>query len=459
LPSVWYAGSLNVKLKLMFKLIPEKSKYFKFSAGLPSSGSKPVNTGGVVDEAISKVKIEAGKKRADVSIIHLVDSLIAEAHNMRASDVHIDPTENSLRVRYRVDGVLQDTHELPKAMASEIVTRIKILSGMRTDEHYAAQDGRFTLTVEQDSDKAGVTVDVRTSVIPTYHGENVVMRLLSDKAEQFTLELLNFSADNLRKISAVMKKPYGMILATGPTGSGKTTTLYTMLKQFNSPDVSIVTIEDPIEYAVSGIEQIQVNPRTGLTFAHGLRSILRQDPNIIMVGEIRDAETAQIAVNTSLTGHLLLSTVHTTDAATTLPRLLDMGIEPYLIASTVNMAIGQRLVRKVCDKCQDEYEPSEAELNSVKDAMSTDQFLQDARFVKGRGCEACNNTGYRGRLGIHEVLVVDEQIREAILKKSSSSAVKKLAIKNGMTTMIDDGLAKAAAGLTTIQEVLRVIHE
>ena len=413
----------------------------------------------VAAPAISKVKEEAGKKRADVSIIHLVDSLIEEAHHMRASDIHIDPTETVLRVRYRIDGVLQDMHELPKAITPEVVARLKILSGMRTDEHYAAQDGRFSVRLKQYEEHDSITIDIRSSVAPTYYGENAVLRLLSDKADRFTLESLGFSPANLLKIESVLKKPYGMILATGPTGSGKTTTLYTMLKRLNIPDVSIVTIEDPIEYAVSGIEQIQVNARTSLTFAHGLRSILRQDPNIIMVGEIRDDETARIAVNTALTGHLLLSTVHTTDAATTLPRLLDMGIEPYLISSTVNMAIAQRLVRKICTNCREEYMPSEAERTSLKGVLTEGRAESISKLWRGSGCEQCHGSGFRGRLGIHEVLVVDEPIREVILKKSSSSELKRLALKRGMITMLEDGLMKVSDGLTTIDEVLRVIHE
>lgn len=428
------------------------------AAIVPSADLAPENSAVLVARQMSAVREELEKEKGVISIIQLVDALIVEGHNVRASDIHIDPTEQTLRVRYRIDGVLQEAYQIQKGMASEIVTRLKILSGMRTDEHYAAQDGRFRAVVKCDGSD-DVNVDVRVSVAPTYYGENAVLRLLSDKAEQFSLTLLGFSESNRERIERVLRKPYGMILATGPTGSGKTTTLYTMLKQLSTPDVSIVTIEDPIEYAISGIEQIQVNARTGLTFANGLRSILRQDPNIIMVGEIRDQETAQIAVNTALTGHLLLSTVHTTDSATTLPRLLDMGIEPYLIASTVNMAIGQRLVRKICEACREEYVPTAAERKSIKDHLAEAQMTKVKRFFRGKGCEACNGMGYRGRIGIHEVLLVEEPIRELILKKASSSDVKRLAVELGMTTMLEDGLLKAEAGETTIQEVLRVIHE
>jgi type IV pilus assembly protein PilB len=277
-----------------------------------------------------------------MSIIRMVDYLVECGQELRASDIHLDPEEKIVRIRFRIDGVLQDLYELPKNLHEEVISRVKILAGLRTDEHQTAQDGRFRRNLD-----SGASIDVRVSIVPTYYGENVVMRLLSDGAVEFTLKNLGFSEGNQKKIVNAIKKPYGMILATGPTGSGKTTTLYTLVKMLNTKEVSIITIEDPIEYSISGINQIQSNPRTGLTFANGLRSILRQDPNIIMVGEIRDAETAGIAVNTALTGHLLLSSLHTNDAATTLPRLLDMKVEAFLIASTVNIAIGQRLIRRI----------------------------------------------------------------------------------------------------------------
>jgi type II secretory ATPase GspE/PulE/Tfp pilus assembly ATPase PilB-like protein len=295
--------------------------------------------------------------------------------------------------------------------------------------------------------------------MPTYHGENVVLRLLSDKAQAFTLETLGFTKQNQNKILSALKRPYGMILATGPTGSGKTTTLYTLIKMLNRPETSIVTIEDPVEYAVDNIEQIQVNPRTGLTFAQGLRSILRQDPNVIMVGEIRDSETAGIATNVALTGHLLLSTLHTNDPATTLPRLLDMGIESYLVASTVNIAIGQRLLRRICKKCKKEKKFTSAELKSLNESIPEGIIMQYKTFYEGTGCSECNNTGYMGRVPIHEVLEVDSDIRTAVLKKASASQIKEIAIDNGMVPMGQDGLRKAAEGLTTVSEVLRISHE
>ena len=393
-----------------------------------------------------------------VAIIELVTAIIEEANALRASDIHIEPIDAGVSVRLRVDGVLQSALTLPKTIHSEVISRIKVLSSLRTDEHQAAQDGRFRVTLAN-----GKPIDIRVSITPTYFGENAVLRLLADNATAFTLEALGFSTEDQKKIIAAIKRPHGMILSTGPTGSGKTTTLYTLVKMLDVKGVSIVTIEDPIEYAISGITQIQVNQRSGLTFAAGLRSILRQDPNIIMVGEIRDAETAGIAVNTALTGHLLLSTLHTNDASTTLPRLLDMGIDAYLVASTVNIAIGQRLVRRVCPDCKEKYTLTKAEHDSLMESLPVRiQILEKGLtnvFYRGKGCTTCDNTGYVGRIGINEVLVVGAEVREAILRKASAASIKQIAIENGMTTMFEDGLKKAIEGTTTIAEVLRTVNE
>ncbi len=399
----------------------------------------------------ARVKNEVGRG-ADISIMYLVDCIIEKANESGASDIHIDPSPDSLRIRLRIDGVLFNTYVLPITIQSELISRIKVLAKLRLDEHQATQDGRFRHLCE-----AGNYIDVRISIVPTYYGENAVLRVLSDKAEVSTIESLGFSASDTIKIQKALQKSSGMILATGPTGSGKTTTLYTLVKMLNSSEVSIITIEDPIEYAIANIEQIQVNSRTGLTFANGLRSILRQDPNIIMVGEIRDTETASIAVNTALTGHLLLSTLHTNDAATTLPRLLDMGIETYLVASTVNIAIGQRLVRKICNHCKEKIVVSEILSNALSEFSSL--FVPGTIIYKGLGCGQCANSGYKGRISINEVLVSDNEIREAILRKASSEELKMIAKKNGMTTMLEDGFLKALSGQTTIDEVLRVIYE
>jgi type IV pilus assembly protein PilB len=390
---------------------------------------------------------------AHLSVIALVDRLVEKAHAMRASDIHLDPGRGSVAVRLRIDGILQTVCELPLAVHQEVIARLKVLSGLRTDEHQAAQDGRFRVEVN------GSPVDLRVSVVPTYYGENAVLRLLAEQGEEYSLELLGFTKENRDRVLASIKKPHGMILVTGPTGSGKTTTLYTIIKMLNSPDRSILTIEDPVEYSIAGINQIPVNARTGLSFATGLRSMLRQDPDIIMVGEIRDTETAGLAVNTALTGHLLLSTLHTNDAATTLPRLLDMKVEPYLIASTVNIAIGQRLVRRVCKRCTQPKPLSPAEKESLKDLVPQKMLEEKGAFGRGAGCEACGNTGYAGRVGIHEVIVVDQAVRDAILKKATAAQLRQIALSRGMTPMLLDGFEKARAGLTTIEEVLRMHYE
>lgn len=389
------------------------------------------------------------------SIVKILDYLIEYAYELKASDIHIDPMEEGLKIRFRIDGALQDIITLPQKIHSEIISRIKILCGLRTDEHQAAQDGRFSYR-----EKTGNPIDIRVSIAPTYHGENAVLRLLCDKVEQFTLESLGFDENEILKIEKALKKPWGMILATGPTGSGKTTTLYTLIKLLNSRERSIITIEDPIEYNIGGITQIQVNSQTELTFANGLRSILRQDPNIIMVGEIRDLETASLAVNTALTGHLFLSSLHTTDSATAIIRLLDMKIEPFLIASTVNLVIAQRLIRKICNNCKTSYQLTKAEYKSLLETIPSKLLENNAEtFYRGQGCPQCNQTGYQGRISINEVLVTNDAVKESILKRESSNKIKQVAVANGMTTMLEEGFQKVFKGVTTIEEILRVINE
>jgi type II secretory ATPase GspE/PulE/Tfp pilus assembly ATPase PilB-like protein len=401
----------------------------------------------------NKVKKEL-EQVGNISIISLVDALIEDAHSMRASDIHIDPHEKDIQVRMRIDGVLQDAYSFPKEIQSEVVTRIKVLAGLRTDEHQTPQDGRFRIIME---DKG--PIDIRVSIAPAYYGENAVLRLLSEHTEKLSLESLGLSDSDRQKVEHAIKQPYGMILATGPTGSGKTTTLYTVLKTLNTKEVSIITIEDPIEYAIEGINQIQVNNMTGLTFANGLRSVLRQDPDIIMVGEIRDPETAGLAVNTALTGHLMLSTLHTNDAATTLPRLLDLGMEPYLITTTVNIVIGQRLVRKICEHCKKEHKLTDSEKKNLAGLGTYAAANIPNKMFRGEGCDNCLGSGYRGRIGIYEVMVVDDAIREAMLERCSAANIKRMAIERGMSTMVEDGFRKAVQGITTPEEVLRVIHE
>jgi len=397
------------------------------------------------------IETELAKEPNSISIIGFVELLIEYAYHTRSSDVHLEPSETGVIVRLRIDGLLQDAFKYPKSMQSEVVTRIKVLSELKTDIHHIPQDGRFRAKVGETGE-----VDVRVSIAPTYYDENVVMRILS-QIIQLSLEDLGFTVEQIEKINVAIKKPYGMILTNGPTGSGKTTSLYTIIRELNKREVSIITIEDPIEYSVEGVTQIPVNVQSGLTFATGLRSILRQDPNIIMVGEIRDSETANIAVNAALTGHLMLSTLHTNDAATTFPRLIDMGVLPFLVASTINIAIAQRLVRQVCPKCRVERALSIAELKSLGSIAQT--LTTDKIYTGGPGCEECNNTGYKHRLGIHEVLEINDEIRALIVSRADAGQIRQAALRNGMKTMLEDGLGKAQAGITTIEEVLRIIYE
>jgi type II secretory ATPase GspE/PulE/Tfp pilus assembly ATPase PilB-like protein len=410
--------------------------------------------------AVSKAEIEKeiSRPETEVSIIKLVDSLLLYAFQLRSSDVHLDPAEHALDVRFRIDGVMQNVFSFPKAIHSEVISRIKVLSGMRTDEHQMAQDGRIKFSAGSGKDK--IAFDIRVSIVPTYHGENGVLRLLIQRGTDFTVDGLKLTERDRRVLTSAIARPYGMVLVTGPTGSGKTTTLYTLLRTLNQPDVSIITIEDPIEYSLNGTNQIQVNNQTGLTFANGLRAILRQDPNIIMVGEIRDEETAAIAVNAALTGHLLLSTLHTNNAATTLPRLLDMKIEPFLIASTVNVAIGQRLVRVICEHCKEAKKLTQVEAESLKKSFPQGTDIKPGKtFYYGKGCDECSKTGFYSRIGIYEIIEITSKIRDAIVTRKSADVIRDIAVSEGMTTMIQDGFIKAENGTTTIQEVLRVMHE
>ncbi len=400
------------------------------------------------------IEEQLAKDPADVSIIKLVDLLVEYAYAAGASDIHIEPTKEELRIRYRIDGLLYDAFKDPKAKMEihpEVISRIKVLSGLRTDEHLLPQDGRFRVKIEDTAD-----VDVRVSIIPTYYGENVIMRVLA-RMQSFDLGTFGFPPEDLQKIKKAIAKPYGMILANGPTGSGKTTLLYAIMKQINRSDTSIITIEDPIEYSLDGTTQIQTNSDVGLTFANGLRSILRQDPNIIMVGEIRDEETASISVNAALTGHLLLSTLHTNDAATTFPRLLDMGVPSFLVASTVNVAVSQRLVRKLCENCKKQHVLSEEEAKSLAELFPN--LSPGSAFYGPVGCAQCNNTGYQSRIAIHEVLEVDDAIRKLVMSRASAQEIRDTAIASGMRTIAEDGIAAAAKGLTSIEEILRVVQE
>jgi len=388
-------------------------------------------------------------------IIRVIDYLIHHAFLTRASDIHFEPFEKKVLIRLRVDGVLHDFFVFHKDVQSGLITRIKVLAGMRTDEHRAAQDGRFRINIT----KPERGFDIRVSVVPTYYGEKAVLRLLAEQAEIESLDDLAFTPENRAKLDKAILKPFGMILATGPTGCGKTTTLYTSLKAINSREVSIITIEDPIEYSIEGVDQIQVNNQTGLTFANGLRSILRQDPDAIMVGEIRDQETASIAVNAALTGHKMFSTLHTNDAATTLPRLLDMKVEPFLIASTVNIAIGQRLLRMICPLCRVKKRLTDFELKGLSSVIPATLLGNHRDFYYGQGCSSCNKMGYKSRVGIYEILEIDDEIRAAIVRKVNAGEIKKIAVRKGMKTMMEDAFMKALKGITTIEEVLKMTHE
>lgn len=389
----------------------------------------------------------------DAPIAKMVDMLITYAYRDKASDIHIEPEEKNLLVRFRIDGILHDVLYLDRKLQDRILTRIKILSRLRTDEHLSAQDGKMRLVVDDEN------LDLRVSIIPIAEGEKAVMRLLSSHFRQFSLLDLGMTEQDLKKVNSAINRSFGMILSTGPTGSGKTTSIYSILKILNTREKNITTIEDPIEYRIKGVNQIQVNVKTNLTFANGLRSILRQDPNIIFVGEIRDNETAGIAVNAALTGHLVVSTLHTNDAATALPRLIDMHVEPFLVASTVNVIIAQRLVRKICDSCKAEVMWARADLGkNIPEQTLTKYFgSQDSvRVYAGRGCKVCHQTGYKGRIGIFEVLEITEKIKKLITEKNDSDVILKQAILEGMTTMQEDGLSKVAKGSTTFEEVLRV---
>lgn len=405
----------------------------------------------------SAVKVKGVKGEAvEPPIVKIVDTILSYANQNKTSDIHIEPQGENALVRFRIDGMLHDIIRVPINIYPQMVTRIKVMTNLRTDEHQKPQDGKLVFK------ENGEKLDVRVSIVPTVGGEKIVMRLLSEKARQFSLEDLGLRGEDLKKVQSALKKPYGMILATGPTGCGKTTTQYAILKILNKRDINIMTVEDPVEYDIEDINQIQVNPKAGLTFASGLRSIVRQDPDIVLVGEIRDQETAKIAINSAMTGHLVLSTLHTNDAATAVPRLLDMGIEPFLVASTVSIIVAQRLARKSCTRC---LESKEISLDDLKKEISSEILKKHfgnkktIRVYVGKGCDVCHQTGYSGRVGVFEVLEMNDEIRQAIVNRENASIIRKLAVKNGMSTMINDGLKKIAAGATTIEELLRVIKE
>lgn len=384
---------------------------------------------------------------SEAPIIKLVNFLLSGAVRDRASDIHFEPYQNSLKIRYRIDGILYDILTLPWRIQSPLVSRIKIMAKLNIAEKRLPQDGRIDIRIGDRS------VDIRVSIIPTAFGERVVLRLLDKTAEILKLADLGMDGRSIRTFEKLIKSPYGIILVTGPTGSGKSTTLYAALSSINSSEINIITIEDPIEYQIDGVGQIQVNPKIDLTFANGLRSIVRQDPDVILVGEIRDRETAEISIQSSLTGHLVFSTLHTNDAASAVTRLIDMGIEPFLVTSSVIAIVAQRLVRVLCSRCKEPYMPDEESLENVGIERKK---LQSSQIFMRKGCLNCMNTGYRGRTAIFEIMIIDDPIKRLILKTSDANQINELAVKRGMTTMIQDGANKVLKGITTIEEVLRV---
>lgn len=401
---------------------------------------------------------QLGEVIREAPIAKIVETVLTFAMKGRASDVHIEPQEDKTRIRYRIDGILHEKLVLPKGVHDAVVSRIKILADLKIDERRLPQDGRFTFRMGEEE------VDLRVSTLPTVHGEKVVMRLLKKTQQVPTLSDLGLRANALKVFENAITVPHGIILITGPTGSGKTTTLYAVLNKINTPKVNIVTLEDPVEYDMPGINQVQINNQAGLSFASGLRSFLRQDPNIIMVGEIRDQETADLAVQASLTGHLVFSTLHTNSAAGALPRLLDMGAEPYLLASSMTCVMGQRVVRKVCPHCSTKYVPQQAVIDNIREVLGPlfDAWIaqhktgQGLELVKGVGCDECNGTGYSGRVGIYEVLSISEKVGRLIMEHASDTEIQKQAMSEGMILMKQDGYLKVLDGATTVEEVLRV---
>jgi type IV pilus assembly protein PilB len=424
----YYGGTKDDSVGKMIQDITEG----EVDLGLAGPSGIEANDGSVVD--------------ADAPIIKLVNTLIVEAFKSRASDIHLEPLEKRFRVRYRIDGMLHEIKSPPKRLQASIISRLKIQSNMSIAERRVPQDGRIQMAV------GGKSIDLRVSCLPTTHGESIVMRILDKEGLKLGLPELGFFTDDQQTFERLIGLPDGILLITGPTGSGKTTTLYAVLNYINRPDRKIITVEDPVEYILSGINQVHVNEAVGLTFAAALRSILRQAPNVIMVGEIRDLETANIAINASLTGHLVFSTLHTNDAPSAVTRLIDIGVKPFLVASSTRALMAQRLVRRVCKRCAAPYVPSESEMHNLRiDAAN----VSSATLQRGKGCADCKNTGYRGRFGIFEMFVIDDEARKLIYDKVTSSVLRARAREMGMRTLREDGTRKVLAGMTTPEEVIR----
>ncbi len=451
-------------LKLQGKIKPYLAVEEDLNRGLLLYGKKLTQDFKKILEESVRESLKA-KARGDVSrendlpIVAVVDNLLSYAISSRASDAHFEILDDSILVRFRIDGILHEIIRMPKEIHPAIIARIKILSNLRVDEHRAPQDGRFRYKL------GGSIVDIRVSILPTFYGEKVVMRLLTGAQKPLSLADLGVLESDVRVIEDAVKKTYGMVLACGPTGSGKTTTLYSLLNLLNRPEVNIITIEDPIEYDMKYVNQVQVNNAAGITFASGLRSVLRQDPNVVMVGEIRDGETANIAVQAALTGHLVLSSIHTNDAPTSIPRFVDMGVPPFLISAVLNTVVAQRLVRKIHLNCIESYIPESSILTAIERELvlagvDPKNVKLPKTFYRGKGCSGCNYLGFVGRVGIYEVLNVTESIRKLIMGEGFSlDVLRAQAQKEGMVTMFEDGLRKVERGITTIEEVMRVIRE
>ncbi len=385
----------------------------------------------------------------EAPIVRFVNLLISQAITDRASDIHLEPTESDLRVRYRIDGVLHESHRSPKSIQAGVISRLKIMADINIAERRIPQDGRLSVNHQ------GRKVDLRIATLPTVWGEKIVARILDNSTAQLGLDDLGFSENNFRRYQTAYVKPYGMILVTGPTGSGKSTTLYATLNILNSPAVNIITVEDPVEYRLPGVNQVQTNPKAGLTFARALRSILRADPDVILIGEIRDHETAQIAVESALTGHMVLTTLHTNDAPSAISRLIEMGIEPFLVGSALDTVLAQRLCRTLCESCKEAYTPTEQELAEVR--FGHDPVDPLPRLYRAIGCAKCARTGYHGRMALHEVMTVTEEIERLAVARASTDEIYKMATAQGMTSLRDDGWLKVRRGLTSIEEILRVV--
>lgn len=460
LSAVTFAEAKSGKIIKPYIAVPEdiqKAIKEKYSSDLTAQVSGALKDIGDLPQAKSEIILEEnGKTIRRENISNIIKLFLEFAISYRASDIHIEPQENSTRIRFRIDGILHEKLSLPKTLHEALISRVKVLSEMKIDEKRVPQDGRFNFRAN------GQEVDLRVSTLPTVFGEKIVMRLLKKSGGVPTLPELGLRGRALKDLQEAILRPHGIILICGPTGSGKTTTLYSILSKINTSKVNIVTLEDPVEYKIAGVNQVQINPAAGLSFASGLRAFLRQDPNVIMVGEIRDQETTDLAIQASLTGHLVFSTIHTKSASQAMPRLLDMNAEPFLLASTLTAVVAQRICRKICLSCKETFEAPAEVQQDIKNVLGTLFSLppeQKLMLSKGAGCTECNNTGYFGRVGIYEVLPISEKVARLIMERSAALDVQKAAVSEGMITLKQDGYLKVVEGLTSIEEVLRVAQD